>query len=219
MHEDFKGHRGIIGPGDLQWMTAGKGIMHSEVPMSDEKAHGLQLWVNLASKNKMVEPKYQELLAKDIPKRRFNGVVANIIAGSAFGVESPVYTMTPTMYIDFSMEGGSTLKQAIPKGWNGFVYVLEGSATFGGHKGSAHHTLVLSNAGDEEGLTVTTASDKPCRFALIVGEPLNEPIVQHGPFVMNTREEIMKAMMDFQSGSNGFEGAAEWSSEGGKSFH
>ncbi len=218
-HEDSKGHSGILNAGDVQWMTAGKGIMHSEVPMSDEKAHGLQLWVNLAAKNKMVEPKYQELLASDIPKRRFGGVVANIIAGSAFGTQSPVYTITPTMYIDFAMEGGSTLKQPIPAGWNGFVYVLEGSGRFGGHAGEAHHTLVLSNDGSEEGLTVTTKEGVPCRFALIAGEPLNEPIVQHGPFVMNTREEIMQTMMDFQSGKNGFEGAAEWSSEGSKSFH
>ena len=219
MHEDFKGHRGIIGPGDLQWMTAGKGIMHSEVPMSDEKAHGLQLWVNLAAKNKMVQPKYQELLSKDIPKRRFQGVVANIIAGTAFGVQSPVYTVTPTMYIDFTMQGGSSLKQPIPAGWNGFVYVLEGSGSFGGHSGAAHHTLVLSNEGSEEGLTVTTAEGETCRFALIAGEPLGEPIVQHGPFVMNTREEIMQTVRDFHSGTNGFEGASKWKSEGGKSFH
>lgn len=217
-HEDFKGHHGTIGPGDLQWMTAGRGIMHSEVPADDSTSHGLQLWVNLAAKDKMVEPAYQELSAKDIPKRRFNGVVANVIAGEAFGTKSPVYTRTPTMYLDFDMEGGSTLNQPIPTGWNGFVYVLTGSAKFNGKVGEAHHTLVLSNEGTEDGISVTTDAGTPCRFALICGQPLDEPIVQHGPFVMNTRDEIMQAMMDFRSGKNGFEGAAEWSSEGSKSF-
>jgi redox-sensitive bicupin YhaK (pirin superfamily) len=99
------------------------------------------------------------------------------------------------------------------------VYVLEGSAIFGGHAGVAHHPLVLSNTGSEDGLKVTTEPGQACRFALLAGQPLKEPIVQHGPFVMNTREEIMQAMRDFQSGKNGFEGAAQWASEGGKSFH
>lgn len=217
-HEDFKGHTGTIGPGDLQWMTAGKGIMHSEVPADDSQSHGLQLWVNLAAEHKMTEPAYQELLAKDIPKVRHSGVVANIIAGEAFGTKSPVYTRTPTLYLDFDMEAGSTLHQPVPAGWNGFVYVLTGQADFNGTLGKAHHTLVLSAEEGEDGLTVAAPSDAPVRFVLICGKPLGEPIVQHGPFVMNTKQEIMQAIRDFQAGQNGFEGAAQWASEGGKTF-
>ena len=217
-HEDFKGHSGTIGPGDLQWMTAGKGIMHSEVPADDSQSHGLQLWVNLAAKDKMTEPAYQELLAKDIPKVRHSGVVATVIAGEAFGVKSPVYTRTPTMYLDFAMDPGSTLHQPIPAGWNGFAYVLSGTGDFNSTLGKAHHTLVLTAEEGEDGLTVTAGTDAPLRFVLICGQPLGEPIVQHGPFVMNTQEEIYQAVRDFHDGANGFEGAAQWASEGGKTF-
>jgi redox-sensitive bicupin YhaK (pirin superfamily) len=216
MHEDFKGHKGIIGPGDLQWMTAGRGIMHSEVPVSDEPSHGLQLWVNLASKDKMVAPAYQELLARDIPKRSHDGVTATVIAGEALGVKSPVYTRTPTMYLDFKLAPGATLKQPVPEGWNGFAYVLEGEGVFGGVRGPAHHTLVLSNKPGQDGLVVT--SETGAHFVLICGQPIGERVVQHGPFVMTTEDEIRQAMMDFRSGRNGFEGAAAWESEGGASF-
>lgn len=164
-HEDNQGHRGIIKPGDLQWMTAGKGIVHAEMPVGKDEGHGLQLWVNLAAKDKMVEPAYQELLSKDIPKVKHDGVTgkrqafdtplspptlylpaappppplcffcihhpATVIAGSAFGVTSPVYTRTPTCYLDFTMEPKAKLQQLVPAGWNGFVYVISGSGSFG----------------------------------------------------------------------------------------
>jgi len=209
-HEDFCGHKGIINAGDLQWMTAGKAIVHCEIPMT-ENAHGLQLWVNLSSKDKMIEPKYQELLDKDIPKANLDGISVNVIAGESCGITSPVYTRTPTMYLDVSMEPNKTFEQVVPEEYNGFVYTLEGSAQFGqdGLIADAHHTLVL---GPGSVLPIRT-TDSKARFVIIAGKPLNEPVFQYGPFVMNTRQEIMQATSDFQSGTNGFENARGWSSD------
>eukprot|EP01125_Pyxidicula_operculata_P015730 TRINITY_DN5365_c0_g1_i1.p1 TRINITY_DN5365_c0_g1~~TRINITY_DN5365_c0_g1_i1.p1 ORF type:complete len:327 (-),score=59.58 TRINITY_DN5365_c0_g1_i1:96-1076(-) len=210
-HEDFCGHAGVINPGDLQWMTAGKGIVHSEIPMGDAPSHGLQLWVNLKSTNKMVAPKYQELLGKDIPKVEKDGVHVTVIAGSSMGIDSPVYTLTPTLYLDFTMQPNSSLDQEIPEGFNAFFYTLEGTAYYGAKETECgpHFTLVLSQGNRVQ---VKTKGEK-ARFVLIGGQPLNEPVVQHGPFVMNTQEEIQKAFLDFYTGQNGFERAKSWQSE------
>uniref|UniRef100_A0ACD6ABW5 Uncharacterized protein n=1 Tax=Avena sativa TaxID=4498 RepID=A0ACD6ABW5_AVESA len=212
-HQDFSGHKGTIRTGHVQWMTAGRGIVHSEMPASDGVQKGLQLWINLASKDKMIEPRYQELQSKDISHAEKDGVEVRIIAGEAFGVQSPVYTRTPTMYMDFSMQPGSQLHQPIPAGWNAFVYIIEGEGSFGRKNtvpATAHHCLVLGAHGD--GLSVWNKSGAPLRFALAAGQPLNEPVVQQGPFVMNTRAEIQQAMEDYYYGRNGFEKARQWSS-------
>ncbi|XP_051177105.1 pirin-like protein [Lolium perenne] len=212
-HQDFSGHKGTIRTGDVQWMTAGRGIVHSEMPASDGVQKGLQLWINLAAKDKMIEPRYQELQSKDISCASQDGVDVRIIAGEAFGVRSPVYTRTPTMYMDFTMQPGSQLHQPIPAGWNAFVYIIEGEGVFGREKAAptaAHHCLVLGADGD--GLSVWNRSGAPLRFALAAGQPLKEPVVQHGPFVMNTRAEIQQAMEDYYHGRNGFEKATQWSS-------
>jgi len=213
-HEDFVGHKGVIGPGDLQWMTAGRGIVHAEMPVGDGENTGLQLWVNLAAKDKMVPPAYQELKDADIPKPERDGVKVTVIAGTSLGVTSPVYTRTPTMYLNVEMAPGSVFQQDIPAGWNAFVYVLEGEALFGPDDdvtiGPAHNTLLLSNEPGQTGVSIRAAV--PTRFVLIGGRPIGEPIVQHGTFVMNTREDIMKAMMDYHADANGFEGAAAFES-------
>ncbi|KAF8708767.1 hypothetical protein HU200_030154 [Digitaria exilis] len=211
-HQDFAGHKGTIRTGDVQWMTAGRGIVHSEMPAADGVQKGLQLWINLSSKDKMIEPKYQELQSKDISRAEKDGVEVRIIAGEAFGVRSPVYTRTPTMYMDFTMRPGSQLHQPVPEGWNAFVYIIDGEGVFGRETSapvSAHHCLVL---GPGDGLSVWNKSGAPLRFALVAGQPLGEPVVQHGPFVMNTRAEIQQAMEDFYYGRNGFERAQQWSS-------
>ncbi|XP_012704141.1 pirin-like protein isoform X2 [Setaria italica] len=211
-HQDFAGHKGTIRAGDVQWMTAGRGIVHSEMPAGDGVQKGLQLWINLSSKDKMIEPRYQELQSKDISRAEKDGVEVRIIAGEAFGVRSPVYTRTPTMYMDFTMRPGSQLHQPVPEGWNAFVYIIDGEGVFGREKSapvSAHHCIVL---GDGDGISVWNKSGAPLRFALVAGQPLGEPVVQHGPFVMNSRAEIQQAMEDYYYGKNGFERASQWSS-------
>jgi len=210
-HEDFAGHSGVIGPGDLQWMTAGRGIVHCEMPVSKEPCTGLQLWVNLKKKDKMVPPAYQELLDSDIPKVEKDGVAVKVIAGTSMGVNSPVKTRSPTMYLDFRIQPNKEFVQEIPDNWNAFVYTLEGSALFGNNstKGPAHHTLLLSST---SGPLKVRTTDEAVHFVLIAGEPTGEPVVQYGPFVMNTQEEIYKTLLDFQAHANGFERAKGWES-------
>ncbi|KAK0045357.1 pirin [Biomphalaria pfeifferi] len=213
-HEDFLGHKGTIKAGDLQWMTAGRGIVHCEMPGKD-LAKGLQLWINLRKTDKMIAPAYQELLDKDIPKVEKNGVQVKVIAGEAFGIKSPVYTRTPAYYLDFKMSPGSQLNQPVPKDWNTFVYILSGEAWFGPEEKSqlckAHHTVTFNTDGDS--VHVHNKSGQPCHFVVISGQPIREPVVQHGPFVMTTQEEIRQAFNDYRSSKNGFENAATWNSE------
>ncbi|CAL1354036.1 unnamed protein product [Linum trigynum] len=221
LHEDFEGHKGTIAAGDLQWMTAGRGIVHSEMPAAQGTQKGLQLWINLSSKHKMIEPRYQEISSKDIAEAsNDDGVKVRVIAGEALGAKSPVYTRTPTMYLDFTLEPGARLQQPIPASWNAFVYVLDGEGGFGsGSKAvtaSAHHLLLLSSGGD--GLEAWNKTAKPVRFILVGGQPLGEPLAQLGPFVMNSEEEIDQAIDDFEKCVNGFEKARHWRSESGISL-
>nr|KAJ0216204.1 hypothetical protein LSAT_V11C300146700 [Lactuca sativa] len=212
-HQDFSGHKGTIRAGDVQWMTAGRGIIHSEMPAASGVQTGLQLWINLSSKDKMVEPNYQELLREEIKTVERGGVKVTIIAGESMGVKSPVYTRTPTMFLDFTLEPGAQIHQQIPESWNSFVYVLEGQGVFGSMDSkpvSAHHVLVLSQG---DGLSVWNHGSNPLRFVLIGGQPINEPVVQYGPFVMNTQDEIEKTLQDYQYCQNGFEMAKYWRSQ------
>ncbi|XP_059653396.1 pirin-like protein isoform X2 [Cornus florida] len=212
-HQDFAGHKGTIGTGDVQWMTAGRGIIHSEMPAGEGTQRGLQLWINLSSKDKMIEPRYQELLREDIKREEKDGVEVRIIAGEAMGIQSPDYTRTPTMYLDFTLKPGAQLHQNISESWNSFVYIIEGEGVFGSLNSSpvtAYHVLVL---GHGDGLSVWNKSAKPLRFVLIGGQPLNEPVVQYGPFVMNTQAEINQTLEDYRGRKNGFERAKHWRSQ------
>ncbi|KAL6000627.1 hypothetical protein ACLOJK_024327 [Asimina triloba] len=212
-HQDFGGHKGTIRAGDLQWMTAGRGIIHSEMPAGEGIQRGLQLWINLSSRDKMIEPGYQELQSEDIARVEKDGVDVRIIAGEAMEVHSPVYTRTPTMFLDFTLKPGAQMHQPIPDSWNAFVYVLEGEGLFGNLSSSpapAHHALVLS-LGD--GVSIWNRSGKPLRFVLVGGQPLNEPVVQYGPFVMNTQAEIDQTIEDYHFCKNGFEKAKYWKSQ------
>jgi len=213
-HEDFAGHKGTIGPGDLQWMTAGRGIVHSEMPVkSQTRAHGLQLWINLPREHKMCEPQYQELLDKEIKRAHpQEGVEIKVIAGESHGVKSQVYTRTPTMYLDYKMDKNKSVVQSIPSSYTGFIYMLKGKAFIGdkAFEGLAHHTLTFSEDGAET-IKIETR-DEDAHFVVIAGEPLKEPIVQHGPFVMNSKEEIYNTFVDYQNGQNGFERAKNWKS-------
>ncbi|KAL2476039.1 Pirin-like protein [Abeliophyllum distichum] len=213
-HEDFEGNKGSIEAGDLQWMTAGRGIVHSEMPAPHGTQKGLQLWINLSSKYKMIEPRYQEIGRKDVAETAKDGVKVRVIAGEALGIRSPIYTRTPTMYLDFTLKPGAQIRQPIPVSWNAFVYILEGEGIFGNIQSSpvtAHHLLLLGSSG--YGLEAWNKSSKSLRFILVGGEPLGEPVVQFGPFVMNSQEEIDRTIEDYENCTNGFEKAKHWKSE------
>ena len=165
--------------------------------------------------NERIEPRYQEIHNENIVEATREGVKVRVIAGEALGVKSPIYTKTPTMYLDFTLVPGSRIEQPIPTGWNAFVYVLEGDGgVFGSMKlmptVTPHHLLLLGNG---DGLEVwNKSSTKTLRFILVGGEPLNESVVQLGPFVMNTQEEIDQTVEDFENCTNGFERARHWKS-------
>ncbi|XP_031669264.1 pirin isoform X1 [Oncorhynchus kisutch] len=218
-HEDFCGHSGLLKPGDLQWMTAGRGVVHAEMPVSEEPVQGLQLWVNLRREDKMVEPQYQELKDSQVPKPSREGVTVAVISGQALGVQSKVFTRTPTLYLDFKLDGGAKHVQPVPSGWTSFIYTLAGSVCVGPdaeqQKAEPHHTIVFD---DGDCIAVENKTSEVCHFVLIAGQPINEPVVQHGPFVMNTEEEINQAVRDYRTGTNGFERATAWRSKIRDSF-
>ncbi|CAL0316297.1 unnamed protein product [Lupinus luteus] len=211
-HQDFAGRKGTIRTGDVQWMTAGRGIVHSEMPAGEGTHKGIQLWINLSASEKMIEPNYQELVSEDIPSAEQDGVEVKVIAGESMGLHSPVYTRTPTMFLDFTLNPGAELHQTIPDSWNAFVYVIDGEGVFG-FQGctpiTSHHVIVLS-LGD--GVSVWNKSSNALRFVLIGGQPLNEPVAQYGPFVMNTQSEIEKTIQDYHYSKNGFENGKSWRS-------
>lgn len=228
-HEDFVGHRGRLGPGDLQFMIAGKGIMHAEMPIhtkGGKDPFGLQLWIDLPKEHKLVPPSYQELKAAEIPSANpTSSVQIKVICGEAQGsseqglVKSPVRPLGGCWFLDVvwdkksDAEGELEIFQEIPKGWNAFIYTLSGdilasnTATI-----KPFHTSVLSNVAGQEGIRLR-ATTPQARAVIVAGEPLDQEIVQHGPFVMDTKEGIREAFMDYQMGKNGFEGAHEWRSE------
>lgn len=213
VHQDFAGNKGTIRAGDVQWMSAGRGIIHSEMPAGVGTHTGVQLWINLPKKDKMIEPKYQDLLSENIPKAEKDGFEVKVIAGEALGVQSAVHTRTPAMFLDFKVSPQAQVHQNIPESWNSFAYVLDGEGVFGSPSSSpiGQHNVVFLGPGD--GVSVWNKSSEALRFLLIAGEPLKEPVAQHGPFVMNTHSEIEKAMEDFHYCRNGFENGKHWRSQ------
>lgn len=160
-----------------------------------------------------IEPRYQEIRSEDIKQVEKDGVEVRIIAGESMGVQSPVYTRTPTMYLDFTLKPRAQVHQSIPESWNAFAYVIEGEGVFGSINSppvSVHNVLVLSPG---DGVSVWNKSAKPLRFVLIAGQPLNEPVVQYGPFVMNSQAEIEQTIEDYHYCKNGFEMAKSWRSQ------
>ncbi|KAG2324749.1 hypothetical protein Bca52824_007477 [Brassica carinata] len=213
-YQDFNGHKITINEGDVQWMTAGKGIIHSEMP-EEEVNNGLQLWINLPSTDKMIDPKALELSSSEIPRAEEDGVEVKVIAGESMGVQSPFYTKTPIMFFDFTLKPRAQTHQAVPESWTAFAYVLDGDeGVFSSSDSSTvqAHNVVVFGKGD--GVSVlNTSSSRPLRFLLIAGEPIGEPVVQYGPFVMNSQVEIDVTIEDYRSAKNGFEGAKSWRSE------
>lgn len=206
-HEDFKGHSGEIGPGDTQWMTAGRGIIHAEMPGSDVMT-GLQLWVNLKATDKMCEPAYQEKTNNLLAKASKNGIDVTIIAGQSLGAKSETVTRTPTMYLDFKMQQGAVLEQNVESGWNAYMYVLSGRVKVENTEVRANQAGVF----EKNGTVFIISALEATRFVLLAGRPIGEKIVQYGPFVMNEDHEINQAMRDYSMGVNGFEGSRTWQS-------
>jgi redox-sensitive bicupin YhaK (pirin superfamily) len=199
-HRDSLGNTGIIGPGAVQWMTSGRGILHEEMPRRgpDGVIYGFQLWVNLPAALKMGHPRYQEVSAEQVPTVERDGAKLRLVAGSAYGVSGIVTEIAADpIYLDVQLQPGVSFTQPVPKGHTGLVYLFEGGGTFGGDMASALHMLVLTD-GDE--LTVQ-AGPQGMRFMLMAGAPFREPIMPYGPFVMNTREEIQQALTDLRNGT------------------
>jgi quercetin 2,3-dioxygenase len=201
-HRDSIGNSGSIGPGDVQWMTAGGGIMHEEMPqVRPEGIDGFQLWVNLPAKLKMTRPRYQGILASEIPSVEIEGgTKIRVITGTVDGVSGPVSGIAADpVYLDVSVPAHSSFSHQIARGHTAFAYVFEGEAAFAEDSQNISHTrLVVWGDGDE--IKVTTG-ETPVRFLLVSGKPLNEPIARYGPFVMNTKEEIEQALRDLRQGT------------------
>ncbi|GAB3628063.1 pirin [Pandoraea terrae] len=209
-HKDSRGHAGRLTPGDVQWMTAGAGVVHSEMPsqafqQSGGAMHGFQLWVNLPRTDKMMAPRYQELPAANIPtaQSRDGKVSVRVIAGEALGTRAAIKTRTPILYQHFTLQPGGVLEHAVPADFNVFAYVIEGTGRFGAQALSAHARQMVVFDHDGVDLTVRNDGDAPLSFLLIGGRPLNEPVARYGPFVMNTEDEIRQAILDFQAGRMG----------------
>lgn len=187
--------------GDFQLMTAGKGVIHNESPAKDGHVHLLQLWLNLPRQHKMTAPRYQNLLASDVPHFHGENVHVKVYSGQSNGVRSPLSHYVPFDFLDVMMMSDSSISHSLPASYNGFIYVLEGEAQFGAEKVSASKGEVLW-LGDAEGETskITISTRTNTRFVLFAGEPIMEPIVARGPFVMNTEEEIKQAYSDYRTG-------------------
>ena len=215
-HQDSAGNSGLLKAGWVQWMTAGSGVVHSEMP-SDEivknggRSEGFQLWVNLPAKDKMVPPRYQDTPAEKIPivTEQDGNVWVKVIAGESLGIRAVIETRTPMMYLDIRLQPGTLFVQPVPADYEGFAYVWRGSGYLGSERKFAKMGQVgVLDVGEE--VKLEAAAEEEIRILLIAGKPLKEPISRYGPFVMNTWEEIEQAFADYQSGKLGsIEGAEE----------
>ena len=199
-HRDSAGHEGLLQSGDVQWMTAGRGVIHSELPeQQDGRMEGFQLWLNLPAKDKLRAPWYRDIRADEIPAFTTPaGVRVRVIAGESHGVDGAVRReVTNPLYLDLELPAGTSFVQSLPATHNAFVYVYRGDADVAGTPVPAQRMALLANDGD--GVSLHARADS--RALLIAGEPLREPIAQYGPFVMNTHDEIVQAVHDYQSGA------------------
>lgn len=205
-HQDSVGNVGLLEPGSVQWMTAGRGIIHSEMPEQEEgRMAGFQLWVNLAAKDKMTAPAYRDVPPANVPALTLaNGVTVRVIAGSALGVAGAVSRpTTEPLVLDIALPAGQSFDAALPAGHNAFVYVYGGGVVDVGAEAAtrveSERMAILANDAKADGVRLTAV--QAARVLLVAGAPLNEPIAQYGPFVMNTTAEIHQAVADFQRGA------------------
>jgi redox-sensitive bicupin YhaK (pirin superfamily) len=203
-HRDNAGHQGLLQNGGVQWMTAGRGIIHSEMPEQENGVmEGFQLWLNLPARRKMIPAWYRDIPSAEIPEYvTEEGVKVRVIAGSSNGISGAMTREdTEPLYLDIDLPANSMISTAIPAAHNAFVYVYRGALTIGGTDLGENRMGILANTPQADGVTLNSTA--PAKAILVAGKPLREPIVQHGPFVMNTKDEIFQAIKDFQEGRLG----------------
>jgi len=200
-HGDNQGNSGLLGPGSVQWMTAGKGIVHSEIPeQQDGLMWGFQLWVNLPAKDKLTKPRYQDIQGDNVPEVQVGpGARARVLVGTVNGVKGPVMEVaTDPLYFDLHLEPNASYTATLPEGHNAFAYVYQGDAKIGA-AGTGIRAQEMALLTQGASLPVT-AGEKGARLIVVAGRPLNEPVTRYGPFVMNTVDEIHQAFADYQAG-------------------
>ena len=200
-HNDSAGNEGILQNGGVQWMTAGKGVIHSELPEQEEGImEGFQLWLNLPAADKMCAPGYLDIQTDVMPEiEPAPGLRVRVIAGTSHGVQGKIQRETTRpLYLDIHFDAAGELQQHLPASANAFIYVYRGDVTVGDTPVPRTHMAILNNDNASDGVIIR--ANGPAKALLIAGEPLNEPIAQYGPFVMNTEQELMQAVKDFQAG-------------------
>ena len=203
-HEDSAGHVGLLENGGVQWMTAGRGVIHSEIPQQEQGVmEGFQLWLNLPARDKMQDPWYRDFANNALPQWTTDqGVAVTVIAGSSHGVTGAVTRdATQPLYLDLHLSAGSRFEQPLPAGHNAFVYVYRGEVAISGKAVPVQRMAILANTPEADGVVIEASAD--AKVLLLAGKPLKEPIVQYGPFVMNSQQEIHQALSDFRDGRLG----------------
>ena len=210
-HKDSAGHQGKLTPGDVQWMTAGSGVVHSELP-SDKfmqeggTMHGFQIWVNLPAKDKMIRARYQDISRDDIPKATSEDekVRVTVIAGEAMGQTAVIDTHTPIIYLHYTLSPGGAVEQAIPPDHNALVYIISGEAILGSNKKTVSEgQLATMSTGDTLQIQNAENAGKDVDLLILAGIPIGEPLARYGPFVMNSEDEIRQAIDDYRNGRMG----------------
>lgn len=209
LHEDFTGEKGAVDEGGLAWMTSGRGVVHAE-RLDARHVEVVTVWVNLKSSLKMCEPQYQEFTSSALSSVHDigAGLQTCVLSGTAQGVSASTVSRTPTLFADFRLAPEAELSQPIPAGWNSLVYVLEGNVNADARRLGPKHVAVFS----KEGEAIKIRAEAASRLLILAGQPLNEPCVQYGPFVMSSRAQILQAYEDFHQCRNGFERAQTWRS-------
>jgi redox-sensitive bicupin YhaK (pirin superfamily) len=203
-HRDSAGNEGLLSSGAVQWMTAGRGVIHSEMPeQEDGRMEGFQLWLNLPARDKMCAPWYRDLSAAEIPEWQDGGARVRVIAGRSHGVQAPVQReATDPTYLDLHLQAGARFEHPLPEGHNAFVHVYRGSVQIGDQVVPAQRMAILANEAGRDGVALSAGAEG-ARAILLAGRPLREPIAQYGPFVMNSNAEIFQAVEDFRAGRLG----------------
>ena len=211
-HRDSGGHAGRLRSGDVQWMTAGAGVVHAEMPSREfastgGRMHGFQLWVNLPQRDKMIKPRYQEISSSQIPKATSDDglVQVSVIAGEALGQKAVIETRTPIIYVHYRIKPGGAAVQKVPRHYNAFAYIVDGEGLFGCERERAidGQMILFGPDGDEVRIENAVDAKQALEVLFIAGVPLNEPLARYGPFVMNTQVEIRQAIKDYQLGQMG----------------